>query len=36
MQNLKKPRSKDKNNEGREIIIALPHELENDSKKLEK
>ena len=29
-------RSKDKNNEGREIIIALPHELENDSKKLEK
>lgn len=29
-------KSKDKNNEGREIIIALPHELENDITKLEK
>lgn len=29
-------KSKDKNNEGREIIIALPHELENDLPKLEK
>lgn len=29
-------KSKDKNNEGREIIIALPHELEKDLPKLEK
>ena len=32
----KNQKSKDKNNEGREIIIALPHELENDIPKLEK
>ncbi|MDN6390173.1 MAG: hypothetical protein L0J96_10905, partial [Lactococcus lactis] len=29
-------KSKDKNNEGREIIIALPHKLESDLPKLEK
>lgn len=29
-------RSKDKNNEGREIIIALPHDLERDLETLEK